>query len=236
MLASYIIYILIIPGTHSLLPDRGRERASGGTMASDRGPKGRIVRALGINIFGNPKFDRLLQRKPGLPGKDPKARAKKKTSEYGIQLKEKRKYRAAYGLGERQLRNLCDKALHDRGSTGDAILSRLESRLSNVVFRLGWAASRHQARQMVSHGHVVVNGKRLNIPSAALRAGDTLELRAPVSLAALARERIASGSAALPSWLARESDGLVGRLSAKPDPAEASVPGKVSMLVEFYAR
>jgi len=204
-------------------------------MASDRGPKGRIVRALGINIFGNPKYDKLLQRKSSPPGKDPKARLKK-TSEFGIQLKEKRKYRAAYGLGERQLRNLCDKALHDRGSTGDAILTRLESRLSNIVFRLGWAASRHQARQVVSHGHVAVNGRRLDIPGASLRAGDTLELRAPGSLAAQAKERIASGSAALPSWLVREQGGLSGRLSAKPDPAEASVPGKVSMLVEFYAR
>ncbi|MFH2114155.1 MAG: 30S ribosomal protein S4 [Spirochaetota bacterium] len=204
-------------------------------MASDRGPKGRIVRALGINIFGNPKYDRLLQRKPSPPGKAPKARVKK-TSEYGVQLKEKRKYRAAYGLGERQLRNLCDKALHDRGSTGDAILSRLESRLSNIVFRLGWAASRHQARQLVSHGHVAVNGKRLDIPGAALRAGDKLELRAPASLAAQARERVASGSAALPSWLVRGADGLSASLGSNPDPAETSVPGKVSMLVEFYAR
>lgn len=204
-------------------------------MASDRGPKGRIVRALGINIFGNPKYDRLLQRKPGPPGKDPKTRLKK-TSEYGVQLKEKRKYRAAYGLGERQLRNLCDKALHDRGSTGDAILIRLECRLSNIVFRLGWASSRHQARQVVSHGHVVVNGKRLNISSATLRAGDRLELQAPETLANQARERIASGLAALPSWLTREADGLSARVSSNPDPTETSVPGKVSMLVEFYAR
>ena len=204
-------------------------------MASDRGPKGRIVRALGINIFGNPKYDRLLQRKPGLPGKDPKARAKK-TSEYGIQLKEKRKYRAAYGLGERQLRNLCEKALHDRGSTGDAILCRLESRLSNIVFRLGWAASRHQARQLVSHGHVAVNGKRLNIPGASLRAGDSLEFRAPENLAAKAKERLASGFIPLPTWINRSTDGFSARLNSKPDPTEASVPGKISMVVEFYAR
>jgi small subunit ribosomal protein S4 len=204
-------------------------------MASDRGPKGRIVRALGINIFGNPKYDLLLQRKPSPPGKDPKARLRK-TSEFGIQLKEKRKYRAAYGLGERQLRNLCDKALHDRGSTGDAILIRLESRLSNIVFRLGWAASRHQARQVVSHGHVVVNGRRLDIPGASLRAGDQLVFQAPASLATQAKGRIDSGSAALPSWLTRTTDGLSARLTSNPDPAESSVPGKVSMLVEFYAR
>ena len=204
-------------------------------MASDRGPKGRIVRALGINIFGNPKYDRLLQRKPGLPGKDPKARLKK-TSEYGIQLREKRKYRAAYGLGERQLRNLCNKALHDRGSTGDAILSRLESRLSNIVFCLGWAASRHQARQLVFHGHVAVNGRRMDIPGASLRAGDQLKLRVLASICDPVKERIASGSAALPSWLARSADGLSASLASNPDPAESSVPGTIRMLVEFYAR
>lgn len=199
-------------------------------------PRGRIVRALGINIFGNPKFDRLLERKPHPPGKPPRY-VPRKTSEYADQLRETRKYRTAYGLGRRQLKNLYEKARRAGGSTSDVLLASLEARLSNVVFRLGWAVSRAQARQLVSHGHVAVNGRTLDISSAVLRPGDALELRAPESLARLVRERtVRERAVPLPSWLAREDGGLAARVVSAPVPEEASVPGRIGRVVEFFAR
>lgn len=200
-------------------------------MSRSGEPKGKIVRALGMNIFGNPKFDRLLARKPNPPGKPPKY-AKRKTSEYGEQLRETRKYRTAFGLGRRQLKNLYDKARRAGGSTSEALLVSLEARLSNVVFRLGWSVSRVQARQLVSHGHVAVNGRTLDIQSAALYEGDALELRAPEALARSARER----SVRLPSWLVREDGGLKARLVSAPAAEETSVPGRIGKVVEFFAR
>ncbi len=200
-------------------------------MSRSREPKGKIVRALGLNVFGNPKFDRLLDRKPHPPGKPPRY-APRKTSEYADQLRETRKYRTAYGLGRRQLKNLYEKARRAGGSTSAALLVFLEARLSNIVFRLGWAVSRAQARQLVSHGHVAVNGRTLDIPSAVLRPGDTLKLRAPEALARPARDR----PARLPSWLSREDGGLAARVVSAPAPEEASVPGRIGRVVEFFAR
>jgi small subunit ribosomal protein S4 len=200
-------------------------------MSRTREPKGKIVRALGLNVFGNPKFDRLLDRKPHPPGKPPRYAPRKK-SEYADQLRETRKYRTAYGLGRRQLKNLYEKARRAGGSTSAALLIFLEARLSNIVFRLGWAVSRAQARQLVGHGHVAVNGRTLDMPSAVLRPGDVLELRAPESLTRDARGR----AAPLPSWLAREDGGLAARMTSAPAPEEASVPGRIGRVVEFFAR
>lgn len=205
-------------------------------MSRTREPKGKIVRALGLNVFGNPKFNRLLDRKPHPPGKPPRY-VPRKTSEYADQLRETRKYRTAYGLGRRQLKKLYEKARRAGGSTSDALLVSLEARLSNIVFRLGWTVSRAQARQLVSHGHVAVNGRTLDIPSAALRPGDALELRAPESLTRLVRERTArEGGAALPSWLARDEAGLSARMISAPAPEETSIPGRIGKVVEFFAR
>lgn len=194
-------------------------------------PKGKIVRALRLNIFGNPKFDRLLERKPHPPGKPPRW-SPRRASEYGDQLRETRKFRVAYGLSRRQLKTLYEKARRAGGSTSDSLLVYLEARLSNVVFRLGWAASRAQARQMVNHGHVAVGGRVLDIPSASLHPGDVLELRAPYSLARATGER----ASRLPSWLARNEDGLSARVISRPVPEEASVPGRIGKVVEFFAR
>lgn len=204
-------------------------------MTKNGTPRGRIVRRLGVNIFGNPKFDRLLDRKPALPGKAPKSRLSKR-SEYALQLAEKQKYRDAYGLGERQFRKAVLAAGRSRGSTGEALVAMLEARLDNVVYRLGWAPSRPAARQLVSHGHVAVNGRRLDIPSARLSQGDALRLSGPKPLL----ERAAASVARLgpsPSWLAREGgDGFGAKLVASPLAAEASVRGDPRRVVEFYAR
>lgn len=202
-------------------------------MTKNGTPRGRIVRRLGVNIFGNPKYDRLLDRKPALPGKAPKSRLSKR-SEYALQLAEKQKYRDAYGLGERQFRKAVMAAGRSRGSTGEALVAMLEARVDNVVYRLGWAPSRPAARQLVSHGQVLVNGRRLDIPSARLSQGDALNLVGPKPLL----ERAAAFVARIgppPSWLARK-DGLGAELVASPQAAEASVRGDPRRVVEFYAR
>ncbi len=203
-------------------------------MGSNRSPRGKVVRRLGTNIFGNRKYDRIRERKPHGPGKAPKARTKK-VSDYAVQLVEKQRYRIAYGLGERQMRTLFQKARRAPGSTGEGMLSRLESRLSNVIYRMGWTASRPQARQLANHGHVLVNGKRVNIPSYRLKPGDQIQLKTTKAVGEAARSWM-TVSGKPPSWLERDEDGLSGRILAAPNAQEASVPGKIHLVVEYYTR
>ncbi len=205
-------------------------------MTKNGTPRGRIVRRLGVNIFGNPKYDALLARKPAAPGKAPKSRAGKK-SEYALQLAEKQKYRDAYGLGERQFRNLYLQASRSEGSTGEALLIALESRLDNIVYRLGWAPSRPAARQLVTHGLLAINGKRLDKPAAALKPGDELELTAGGALV----ERMASLAPrwpAGPSWLEKREgqERPAARVLSKPNADEVFIRGDIRRVVEYYAR
>jgi small subunit ribosomal protein S4 len=144
-------------------------------MATYTGPRGKLVRKFGENIFGNPKFDKLLTNKPYPPGQHGMAR--KKVSDYGLQLREKQKLKIMYGLLEKQFRNYFAKAERMTGVTGENLLKLLESRLDNTVFRLGFAVSRAQARQMVLHRHFLINGKVANIPSIILKPGDTIQVR-----------------------------------------------------------
>jgi small subunit ribosomal protein S4 len=205
-------------------------------MTKNGTPRGRIVRRLGVNIFGNPKYDRLLDRKPAGPGKAPKSRAGKK-SEYALQLAEKQKYRDAYGLGERQFRNLYLKASRSEGSTGAALLIALESRLDNTVYRLGWAPSRPAARQLVTHGQLSVNGRRLDKPAAALKPGDELELTAGGALVERLSALAPRGPAS-PSWLEKREGQArpAARVLAKPNADEAFIKGDIRRVVEYYAR
>ena len=144
-------------------------------MARNTGPKAKLVRKFGENIFGNPKFDKILSNKPYGPGQHGAGR--KRVSDYGLQLKEKQKLKIMYGLFERQFRNVFKKADTMRGITGDNLLKLLERRLDNTVYRLGFAVSRAQARQLVSHRHFTVNGKSVNIPSYSLKPGDIIAVR-----------------------------------------------------------
>ncbi len=205
-------------------------------MTKNGTPRGRSVRRLGLNFFGNPKYDKLLARKPAGPGRAPKSRAGKK-SEYALQLAEKQKYRDAYGLGERQFRNLYLKASRSEGSTGAALLIALESRLDNTVYRLCWAPSRAAARQLVTHGQLAVNGKRLDKPAAALKPGDELELTAGRAIV----DRVGSLAprwSASPSWLEKR-DGQArpaARVLHRPNADEALIKGDIRRVVEYYAR
>ena len=142
-------------------------------MARYTGPRVRISRRFGVPIFGPTKYLERRNYGPGVHG--PKSR--RKTTEYGLGLLEKQKLRYYYGLMERQFRGVYEKALRRRGVTGEQMLQILETRLDNVVFHLGFANTRAAARQLVSHGHMKVNGKKVSIPSYALRVNDTIEVR-----------------------------------------------------------
>ncbi|NNM68215.1 MAG: 30S ribosomal protein S4, partial [Spirochaetales bacterium] len=137
-------------------------------------PKGKLVRHLGVNIFEQPKYDKLLKKKPHAPGMHGPKKRRTKQTEYGKQLTEKQKLKFSYGVSERQVRNIFEKAKTMPGVTGDSMMSLLEIRLDNVIFRLGLASSRAMARQMVNHGHFQVNGRIVNIPSYSVRGGDVV--------------------------------------------------------------
>ena len=145
-------------------------------MAKSTTAKGKLVRKFGENIFGNPKYDRLLNRKPYNPGQHGQTR-RAKLSNYGIQLREKQKIKFMYGLLEKQFRLTFQKADKMKGETGTNMLQLLESRLDNVVHRLGFAISRPAARQLVSHKHILLNGKCVNIPSLVVKPGDVVSVR-----------------------------------------------------------
>ena len=142
-------------------------------MARYIGPKTRIARKFGEPIFG---ADKVLSKRNYPPGQHGNSR-KRKTSEYGVQLKEKQKAKYTYGVLEKQFRNLFAKATRTKGITGEVLLQLLESRLDNVVYRLGFAPTRAAARQLVSHRHIVVNGAVVNIPSYQVKAGDVVAVR-----------------------------------------------------------
>lgn len=170
-------------------------------MAKYQGSKGKLVRKFGENIYGNPKFDRLLGRKPYGPGQHGQAR-RRRPSNYAMQLREKQKIKYSYGLLERQFRSYFKKADLKEGETGINLLQMLESRLDNVVYRMALAPTRPAARQLVNHGHFLVNNRRANIPSYILRPGDVVQVRAKskkLDLILDSMKRI-KGDIALPCW------------------------------------
>ncbi|MCP3857479.1 MAG: 30S ribosomal protein S4 [Actinomycetia bacterium] len=146
-------------------------------MSRYTGPKSRVSRRLGTNIWGTRGENQAMERRPYPPGEHGRTRRRGNVSEYLLQLQEKQKARFSYGLTERQFRNLYDEANRRPGVTGENMLRFLELRLDNIAYRAGWAATRPQARQFVNHGHVNVNGKRVDIPSYRVRKGDVIALR-----------------------------------------------------------
>lgn len=200
-------------------------------------PKGKLVRRLGINIFEQPKYDKLLKKKPHAPGMHGPKKKRTKQTEYGKQLIEKQKLKFAYGVSERQIRNIFEKAKTMPGITGDSMLSLLERRLDNVVFRLGLAGSRTQARQMVSHGHFHVNGRVVNIPSYSVRGGDVLTVKERESVKKLVREQYAKHSGkAKSTWILFAEDQLRATVDHLPRREEIPTIANEQMVVELYAK
>jgi len=179
-----------------------------------------------------------LNKKRGVPGKDPKARIGKRT-EYGIQLREKQKLKRMYGMLEKQFRLTFDRAARKGGVTGENLICLLESRLDNVVFRMHFASSRAQARQIVSHGHILVNGKSVNIPSYEVKAGDIIEVKEKskkyTSILEALKEVSKSGVA---PWLELDIDAQKGKFVSLPRRADVTdlADIKEQLVVELYSK
>lgn len=196
-------------------------------------PKGKIVRRLGANVFGNAKYDKLLSRKSTPPGGAPRRRAKQ--SIYGLQLQEKQKIRLAYGISEKQLRSVYVTAKKMDGITGTNMLVLLESRLDNVVYRMGFCVTRPQARQLVRHGHFRVNDRKVDMPGVLLKPGDVVSIREASAEMKVLKENLESAaSVSKPAWLTFENGkGIVVRY-----PERADIPNVADeqVVVEFYSK
>ena len=203
-------------------------------MARYTGPRVRISRRFGVPIFGPSKYLERRNYGPGVHG--PKS-SRRKHTEYGLGLLEKQKLRYYYGLMERQFRNVYERARKRRGVTGEQMLQILETRLDNVVFHLGFANSRAAARQMVSHGHVRVNGRKVNIPSFALKVNDLVLVKDNNVSRQLATKNLESAtSRAVPDWLALTKDEFKGVVMRIPTRDEIQPIANEQAVVEFYSR
>jgi small subunit ribosomal protein S4 len=204
-------------------------------MSRNLEPKGKIVRRLGTNIFENQKYNRLLEKKPNPPGEVKKRRPR--ISEYGKQLSEKQKIRFAYGLSEKQFRIVFANAKKMKGVTGDNMLSLLERRLDNVLFRLGMASTRSQARQIVNHGHVQVNKRKVNIPSSIVKADDIITIKDKNSSKQLIQNFISSNiNREIPEWLSLSKVDMTGTVNRLPEKADIQPVGDEQLVVEFYSK
>ncbi len=208
-------------------------------MARQRGPLCRMCRREGIKLFL--KGDRCymskcaVERKGHPPGQH--GRERHKLSEYGVHLREKQKVRRFYGVLERQFRRYVALAMRTRGVTGTALLRLLERRLDNVVYRAGLAASRAEARQLVNHGHFLVNGRKVNIPSYLLRPNDTVQVREDSrSLTRFKELAEAAAARRLPDWLSADYETMRVTVLRYPEREEIDLPVKEQLIVEHYAR
>ena len=202
-------------------------------MARYTGPQTRIARKFGEPIYGPDKY---LDRKNFPPGQHGMSKKRKKTSEYGIQFREKQKVKYTYGLLERQFRNFFEKAASAKGVTGLVLLQMLESRLDNVVFRLGVAPSRPAARQLVSHRHITVNGNVVNIPSFILRPGDIIGVREKSKSLEVIAESIGSNRRSRLAWLEWDETQMAGKYMSVPERSEIPEDIKEQLIVELYSK
>jgi small subunit ribosomal protein S4 len=202
-------------------------------MARYTGPRTRISRRFGVPIFGPSKYLERRNYGPGVHG--PKSR--RKNTDYALGLIEKQKFRYYYGLMERQFRGVYERALRRRGVTGEQMLQILETRLDNVVFHLGFGSTRAAARQMVSHGHVKVNGKKVSVPSYALKVNDVIEVRdSNVSRQMATKALELSTSRAVPDWLMLDKNAFKGTVMRVPTRDEIQPIANEQAVVEFYSR
>jgi small subunit ribosomal protein S4 len=206
-------------------------------VARDLGPKCRVCRREGMKLFL--KGERCLTEKCAIerrsypPGEHGRGRIKQ--SEYLLQLREKQKARRYYGLLEKQFRNYYEKASSAAGITGEVLLRMLETRLDNVVYRLGFAASRSQARQLVRHGHFQVNGRRVNIPSFQVKPDSIVSMR-PGSPAEQVVRDATDLTASVAPWLQADHDNLTGKILRWPERQEIDTPVQEQLIVELYSK
>ena len=203
-------------------------------MARYTGPKERISRRFGVALFGPSK---ALERRNYPPGQHGARAGRRKKSDYSVALGEKQKLKFMYGLLEKQFRSYYEKAAAQRGITGDLILQQLESRLDNVVFRLGFGNSRQAARQMTNHGHIFVNGHRVDVPSYQVRPGDVVKVAEKPSSQQLGMRSLdLTQSMPLKDWLTIDREKLEGTVARLPEAADADSIVDVQRVVELYSR
>ena len=205
-------------------------------MSRYTGPKARVSRRLNTNIWGTKGEAIALDRRPYPPGDRGRSRRRSTASEFLVQMQEKQKARFTFGLTERQFRNLFAEASRRQGVTGENMLRFLELRLDNFVYRLGWGATRPQARQMVNHGHVNVNGSRVTIPSYRLRKGDVVELRAKIRDTSTIQWNVDVLDRNPPAWIDRGEDAFTATVRELPIREQIDVPIREQLIVELYSK
>lgn len=201
-------------------------------MARYTGPKHRLARREGVNVLD--KTSQSLQRRlnvpPGIHGR----KRKRRLSEYGTQLREKQKAKVTYGLLEKQFKNLVQTVRKKKGETGEMILSLLETRLDNLVYRLGFAKSRTMARQFVSHGHVLVNDKKINIPSYQVKVDDVISISTKIQKNPQVIELLSDKELKILPFLKKQ--GVSGKLVRMPKKDDLEVPFDLQLIIEYYSR
>jgi small subunit ribosomal protein S4 len=201
-------------------------------MARYIGPKTRIARKFGDPIYGP---DKSYDKKSYPPGQHGANKKRKKSSEYGIQLREKQKAKYTYGILEKQFANLFEKAQSSKGVTGEILLQLLESRLDNVVYRMGVSPTRSGARQLVSHSHITVNGQVVNIPSFSVKAGDVIGVREKSKSLEVIHNSLGSRRVSV-SWLEFDSATLAGKMINRPERDQIPETIKEQLIVELYSK
>ena len=205
-------------------------------MSRYTGPKARVSRRLGTNIFGTKGEAIALEKRPYPPGDHGRTRRRTTASEYLLQLQEKQKARFTYGLTERQFRNLYAEASRRSGVTGENMLCYLELRLDNVVYRSGWGATRPQARQFVRHGHVSVNDRRVTIPSYRVSAGEVVTVREKARSMTVLQWNVDVLDRVPPLWLEVVEEGWTANVLAPPTREQIDVPIREQLIVELYSK
>ncbi len=205
-------------------------------MARYTGPKVRMSRRLGTNIYENDKGRKALERRPFPPGAHGRTRRRSSGSEYLVQLQEKQKAKYIYGVLERQFRNTYEEANRLAGPTGENLLRLLEQRLDNVVYRAGWAATRPQARQFVSHGLIQVNGKRVNIPSYRVRKGEVVSLSPKAQKMIVIQHNLDVLDRSVVGWLEVGDGGKQVTVRDLPSREHIDVPVREQLIVELYSK
>jgi len=202
-------------------------------MAKYKGPRSKISRKFGEPIYGP---DKVLEKKNYPPGMHGLNKRRRKQSEYGIQLKEKQKAKYTYGLLEKQFLNLFEKASRTKGITGEVLLQLLESRLDNVVYRLGVSGTRSGARQLVNHRHITVNGTVVNVPSYLLKPGDIIGVRERSKSLEVITNPLASAIRTKIPWLEWDDSLMAGKFMSRPNRADIPENIKEQLIVELYSK
>ncbi len=215
---------------------QNKEEYNGERMARYTGAKAKLCRRFGENIFETPKYDRILEKKNYPPGEHGQS-FRRKISDYGIHLKEKQKVRYMYGVLEKQFRNYFKKADKMKGITGENLLKILEMRLDNIVFRLGVGVTRMQARQIVRHRHILVNGKRVNIPSFICKIGDVIEVTEKSKKMIMFKTNVEmGGGTSRYEWLSFDGNEMKGEILAIPERDKIPVLIDDRLIVEYYSK